>query len=274
MRLLKVLLLLGVVSTLTFAQRGGGARGGGGGGGARMGGGGGARVGGGGGGVRMGGGAGGGYRGGSAGGYRGGGGGYGGGSTGGYRGGGYRGGGYGSGGGYRGGYGGGYRGGYGRYGRGFYPGLYFGTGFWGWPYYGYGYGYGFGYGYPYGGYCDPYYSDCGYYGGYYDPGYYGGYYGGTSVGYATPPAPAAPPVVVNQSLAPAESSQSFYQAPDFYLIAFNDHTIRAALSFRIEGDEIYWTSREHEEMHAPLSSVDRRFSEQINRDRHIEFRLP
>jgi hypothetical protein len=62
--------------------------------------------------------------------------------------------------------------------------------------------------------------------------------------------------------------------PDFYLIAFEDHTIQAAVSFRMEGDEIYWVTREHEEKHAPLSTVDRRFSEQINRDRRVEFKLP
>jgi hypothetical protein len=35
-----------------------------------------------------------------------------------------------------------------------------------------------------------------------------------------------------------------------------------------------WTSREHEEKSAPLASVDRRFTERINRDRHVDFRLP
>jgi hypothetical protein len=58
------------------------------------------------------------------------------------------------------------------------------------------------------------------------------------------------------------------------LIAFTDHTIRAAISYRVDGDTIRWTTREHEEMQAPLASVDRRFSEQINRDRRVDFRLP
>jgi hypothetical protein len=53
-----------------------------------------------------------------------------------------------------------------------------------------------------------------------------------------------------------------------------DHSIQAAISFRVEGDQIVWTTREHVEKRAPLASVDRRFSEQINRDRHVEFRLP
>ncbi len=85
-------------------------------------------------------------------------------------------------------------------------------------------------------------------------------------------------MVVNQNVAsrPAQpqAAQAYYQAADFYLIAFNDHTIRAALSYSVQGRQIHWTSREHVEMDAPISSVDQRFSEQINRDRHVEFRLP
>ena len=42
----------------------------------------------------------------------------------------------------------------------------------------------------------------------------------------------------------------------------------------MDGNTIYWTTREHEEMQAPLSTVDRSFSQQINRDRHVDFRLP
>jgi hypothetical protein len=182
-------------------------------------------------------------------------------------------------GGYR-GYGG-YYGGrfYGGYGLGF--GLGFGYGY-GWPYYGYGYGspyYGYGgYGYPY---YDPYYSDPYGYGG--GSQYYGSPYGGAG-GYAAPYAQqpaqqyAQPPAAVNQNVPAARTAQpsiqSYYQAPDFYLIAFDDHTIRAALTYRVEGGQILWTSREHEEKSAPLASVDRRFTEQINRDRHVEFRLP
>jgi hypothetical protein len=164
----------------------------------------------------------------------------------------------------------GYVGGRGFYGRGFGypryyyggPSVYFGFGsYWGYPYY---WG-----GYPY--YYDPYY---------YDPYYYNGgspYYYGPDSGYvsypASAPAPASAPVVVQQSIG-SPSSGSFYRAADFYLIAFNDHTIQAALSYRVEGDQILWVSREHEDKSAPLSSVDRRFSEQINRDRRVEFRLP
>ncbi|HEY2843410.1 MAG TPA: hypothetical protein VGJ09_07170 [Bryobacteraceae bacterium] len=144
----------------------------------------------------------------------------------------------------------------------YYPGLYLGFGYGGYPYYD-PYSYGSSYG--------PYYNDPNYYGSPYD----------TQSGYAQPPyAPDAypqqqQPAIINQSIGTgAAPSDSFYRAADFYLIAFNDHTIQAAISYRVEGDQIRYTTREHEERIAPLASVDRMFSEQINRDRRVEFRLP
>jgi hypothetical protein len=168
----------------------------------------------------------------------------------------------------------------------------YGFGF-GYPYYGY-YG-----GYPYYGYYDPYY----YYDPYsYDPYYYGpssygsyppyGSYNApndyNSGGYISQPAYDQPavPVVINQDYqpqrvappqviqAPPGQQDSFYRQADFYLIAFTNHTIQAAVSYTVEGETLRYTTREHVERTAPLSSVDVRFSEQINRDRHVDFRLP
>jgi hypothetical protein len=151
-------------------------------------------------------------------------------------------------GGYRGGYYGGWRGGY------WGPRYYFGFGGWGYPYY--------------------------YGGGYYDPYYYDSYYPAYDYGYDSAPAyttyaPAqSAPAVINQNVAPDRGS-SFYRQADYYLIAFNDHTIRAALSYEIRGDSIEWAPREGgPAQSAPLSSVDRRFSAQINRDRRVRFDLP
>ena len=134
-----------------------------------------------------------------------------------------------------------------------------------------------------GGWGYPYYGSAGYprtygYNGYpyaYDPYYYDPYY---SYGYMSQPyyaAPAPAPVAQNYPQPPAPSrSQSFYRAPDFYLIAFTDNTIQTALSFDVEGDTLHWITREHVDRQAPLSTVDRRFSVQLNRDRRVEFRLP
>jgi hypothetical protein len=41
------------------------------------------------------------------------------------------------------------------------------------------------------------------------------------------------------------------------------------------GDQIEWTPKEGGVVQrAPLASVDKRFSEQINRDRRVKFELP
>jgi hypothetical protein len=156
-------------------------------------------------------------------------------------------------------------------GRDYYPSFYGGFGF--------GFGYGYPYYYPYSSYYpysyDPYYYGSSYGAPYYDNGYYDNGYCDGNAGYVQQAPPAAPSVI-NQNIGTpgGTSSGSFYRAADYYLIAFNDHTIRAAVSYTVEGDEIRYTTREHEEKTAPLASVDVRFSEQINRDRRVEFRLP
>ncbi len=152
--------------------------------------------------------------------------------------------------------------------------MYFGLGgYWGWPYYGYApYGYGYGY--------DPYYSDpYAYNSGYYDPGPYAQQAPAYQTAQQAPsyqqPAPQAPayqPAPQVRQSAPQATVQN--GSPDYYLIAFADHSIRAAINYHVDGNTIYWTTREHEEMSAPLSTVDRGFSTQINRDRHVDFRLP
>jgi hypothetical protein len=61
---------------------------------------------------------------------------------------------------------------------------------------------------------------------------------------------------------------------DFYLIAFTDETVQTAVAYSVEGDTLRWTTRDHLDREAPVSAVDRRFSEQLNRDRGVDFRLP
>jgi hypothetical protein len=140
-------------------------------------------------------------------------------------------------------------------------------------FFGYGYPYSYGYYPDYSYWSNPYPYDYGYgYG--YDPGYYGYDYGATVS--VPPPAQQPPPSYAapqNYGTAPQQQG-SYNQAPDYYLIAFNDHTIQAAVTYSIDGDTLRWTTREGQQLTAPLSSVDRRFSEQINRDRRVEFRLP
>ncbi len=121
----------------------------------------------------------------------------------------------------------------------------------GWPYYGYGYGY---------------------------PSYYGGYYPYYDYGYAAAPAftyaPAAPAVTYAPA-APAAPATSYYRQADYYLIAFSDHSSRAAQSYQVIGDQLEWTPKEGGAVQrVPLASVDKAFSSQINRDRRVQFTLP
>lgn len=166
--------------------------------------------------------------------------------------------------------GGGFRGGVGGFNRGFYGGRFgFGFGF-GWPYWGWGWGYPYWGGYYWPGYWDtydPYDYGYGYSAPPYDNGYYGGYYGDQGS--------AAPPVVINQNLGSQPAPQSYATSmPSYYLIAFVDHTIQAATAFHEQGDQLYYTTRDNVEHHVPLSTVDRSFSAQLNRDRRVPFNLP
>jgi hypothetical protein len=203
-------------------------------------------------------------------------------------GGGYRGGGF-VGGGYRGGFHGGFVG----RGYGFRSGFVIRSGYGYWPrYWGYGYGYplyagGFwGYGYPYGyGYGYPYY----------DPSYYGygyGYAPTYNYGYASAPAQSSPPVVIVNNTQPQSESvrpereviqyrdepetrqnATRYQPPD-YSIAFRNRQIVHAIAYWVKDGRLHYVTQDHIMRDVPLGDVDRLFSEQINRDKGVDFRLP
>jgi hypothetical protein len=196
------------------------------------------------------------------------------------------------GGGFRGGFigGGGFRGGFGHIGGGF-AGNRFGfhngfyrSGFgWGW---GFGAGY---YSYPYYGgfgYWDPfYYSDYSYPGNYYPGSYYPSYSSPVTVVY--PYSPPQAPVVVEQPVEVArpvlrEYRDEYGQRAEpaatagrvIYLIAFKDGVIRAALTYWVDGGDLHYVDLQHQQKSAPLDTVDRSFSAQLNRDRHVPFQLP
>ena len=98
-----------------------------------------------------------------------------------------------------------------------------------------------------------------------------------------PPAEPAPPVVINM---PVHSVIREYHQPEdyglppehegrpvLYLIAFNDHVIHAATTYWVEGEKLHYLDTDHKEKQTPLSSVDRDLSGQLNRERHVPFRL-
>ena len=59
-----------------------------------------------------------------------------------------------------------------------------------------------------------------------------------------------------------------------YLIAFKDHTILPSLAYWVEGDTLNYITEQGTPNRASLSLIDRDFSKQLNRERHIEFSLP
>jgi hypothetical protein len=180
-----------------------------------------------------------------------------------------------------------------------------GFGFSGLRGYGYGYGYGRGYGRGYGSLYYPYLGyglGLGYWSDYYDPYYYGpngyagygGGYGGGYASYQTSPnvtviypqqtAEAAPPPPPERANPVTREYDQYGQevrpgvAPGggspVYLIAFNDHVIRAAAAYWVDGKTVHYVTLQHEEKQAPLDTVDRSLSMQLNRERQVPFQLP
>jgi hypothetical protein len=167
------------------------------------------------------------------------------------------------------------------FGRGFGYGRGYGNGLYGYPYLGLGFGYG---DWPYA-YEPYYYGD--------NPSAYGGGYASyqtspnvtviypqqgyaqTAEAYPPPPPERAHPVTreydqYGQEIRPAGPGGG----SSTYLIAFNDHVIRAAVAYWVDGKTLHYVTLEHEEKQASLETVDRSLSLQLNRERQVAFQLP
>ena len=153
----------------------------------------------------------------------------------------------------------GFRGGFGGFGVGF--------GFGGYPL---GYGYGYDYA-PYYAYPDPYAS-------------YPVYNPSPNVTVVYPqqaqsPASVYPERAYGVTHQYDEFGQEMKSAGDgaaspIYLLAFQDHVIHAAAAYWVDGKTLHYVTLQHEEKHAPLDTVDRDLSSQLNRERHVQFQLP
>ncbi|MSV30406.1 MAG: hypothetical protein EXQ52_16935 [Bryobacterales bacterium] len=142
----------------------------------------------------------------------------------------------------------------------------------------------------------PYPVYVGAYGGY---GGFGGYYEQPTpnVTVIAPPqmyspAPAAP-VIINQyfsnGAAPRQSTGSelgrLYEAPRnpvvestgdaqrSFLVAFKDHAVYSALAYWVEGDTLHYVTPKGAHNQASLDLIDREFTDKLNRERNVEFRL-
>jgi hypothetical protein len=56
--------------------------------------------------------------------------------------------------------------------------------------------------------------------------------------------------------------------------AFTGHSIRAAAADWVDGKTLHYVTLEHEQKQAPLDTLDRAFSLQLNRERHVAFSMP
>jgi hypothetical protein len=114
--------------------------------------------------------------------------------------------------------------------------------------------------------------------GYYDPYYYGydPYVYGGDLTYSAPPPQAQPQQPQAQPEQPQAQAQPSAVDPEgkYYLIAFSDHSIQAATAYKVDGDQFHWIGLDGKEKQVPLSSVDIPFSQQMNRDRHVDLQIP
>ena len=129
------------------------------------------------------------------------------------------------------------------------------------------------------------------YGGYGYGGFYGDYEPFSDNGYSAPAQPSGSSVMMVYPSAPVAAETAhpviheYGQPSDYgnlpagnghpilYLIAFRDNTIRAAMTYWVDEGTLHYLDKDHKEKQAPLSSVDRDMSEQLNRERHVPFSI-
>ena len=89
------------------------------------------------------------------------------------------------------------------------------------------------------------------------------------------PAPAlyqAPIPSVPEGRALRESTPARHDKPTVFLIALKDGSIYSAYAYWLEGDTLYYVTTKHAQNKATLDLVDVPFSEQLNRERGLEFK--
>jgi hypothetical protein len=124
------------------------------------------------------------------------------------------------------------------------------------------------------GYWDPFYSWGSPYYSYSSSPY--PYYSSPNVTVVYPAPATSSPVIVNETPRSVshEYRDEYGRAQPLYLIAFTDGIIRAAIAYWVDGSTLHYVTRERQEKTAPLSTVDKSFSELLNRDQRQNFHLP
>jgi hypothetical protein len=120
-------------------------------------------------------------------------------------------------------------------------------------------------------------------------------------------APAVPSVIINQGYTPDRAQPAMYEynpqstelnsyqapvpshpepvkpasfsavsnddTPTVYLIALKDGTVYSAYAYWLEADTLHYITTKHSHNKATLALVDESLSLQLNRERHVEFKL-
>jgi hypothetical protein len=92
-----------------------------------------------------------------------------------------------------------------------------------------------------------------------------------SNGAAPQPAPAAGPRLYEAPRNAAAESTSGGQRS--FLIAFKDHAVYSALAYWVEGDTLHYVTSNGAHNQASLDLIDREFTDKLNGERNVEFRL-
>jgi hypothetical protein len=101
--------------------------------------------------------------------------------------------------------------------------------------------------------------------------------GQTNVTVVYPPPVQTQSVILIESpaLRRAEFDERYAPARQItYLIAFKDSVIRVADQYWVSGNTLHFVTTDHEQMTAPVSSVDRTLSKRLNSEQDVAFYLP
>jgi hypothetical protein len=92
--------------------------------------------------------------------------------------------------------------------------------------------------------------------------------------YRNTPLPESPQPESEQPAPPPGRAAVQNAEPPIFLIAMKDHTIFAASAYWVEGGMLHYITTQGSHNSASLDLVDREFSERLNTDRRVEFKLP
>jgi hypothetical protein len=73
--------------------------------------------------------------------------------------------------------------------------------------------------------------------------------------------------------APIPSQPHVEAKPTVYLIAYKNQSIYPAVGYWLEGDTLHYITTQGAHNRASLDLIDQAFSEQLNRERNIDFKL-